>query len=232
MIPLVSILNMVSALFFWGISLKLYFSYKKSKDLTTLYFLKSFIFLSLLLTFLAAPGLVLNNLTIIGITFNLHPIFSFLALAYLISVPLNLMGYNKTRKIIFNVFVIISLLFVLLSFLNWQTVPVFYEDQFIYWEDARGEMINVALGIIYGIGLLLVIIFFLIHGFKSSEKFVRTRSILISIGLLCIVFSTSVNYILGASAKIYITSIIANLAIIFAAIIIFAGIYYKSNEIS
>lgn len=231
MIPLVSILNMVSALIFIGISLKLYFSYKKSGDQTLSYFWKAFFFYTAVLVALGLPGLILITPVSIGVALNIHPIFGFLALAFLVSVPLKLMGYETARKIIFGALVFFGALFVFLSFLNWKDpVTFFQEGQFVYWEDARGVLVNILLGIFYGLSVLMTIVFFLIQGLRSSDKFVRIRSLIISAGLLCIFLAVAFNFILGASAQVYITSIIATVFNILAAALVMAGIYYKKKE--
>ena len=219
MIPIVSIFNLISALFFGSIALKLYFSYQKNKDEKLGDFFKVFLFFTILLALIASPGLIFSNREVIGLIYAIYPLFAFLALSYLGIITLKLMGWKKIKEIFFKGIIGVAFLITFFNLLNWSPARVYYETPFVYWEDTRGVIMNVILGVIYSLGLLMLIIFFLVQGFKSSERFVRMRSILIAGGLLSLALTTIVNFIIGALAKIYITSLIATIFNILADII-------------
>jgi hypothetical protein len=230
MFPIVSIFNLVSALFFGSIALKLFFSYRESKDENLRDFLKVFLFLTILLILISSPGLIFTNLRIIGLIYAIYPLFAFLALGYFGRVPLKIIGWERMKQIFFKGTIGIASLITLLNLLNWGPAIVYHQDSFIYWEDTRGAAMNIAIGAVYCLILLLTIIFFLVQGFKSTERFIKTRSIFISGGLLGLALTSVVNFIFGASAQIYITSLLATLFNILAALLILAGIYYKPKE--
>jgi len=227
MVPIVSIFNLISVLFFTGITLKLYFSYRRTKDEKLGNFFKTFLFLTILMILLASPGLIFTNLKTIGFIFIIYPLFSFLALAYLGIIPLKIMGWIKIRQVFLKGMIGIASLIALFNLFNWGPAIVHHQNSFIYWEDTRGVTMNIILGIILGLGLLLIIAFFLTQGFKSSERYIRIRAFLIAMGLVSLVGTSVINFILGASAQIYITSLLATLFNILAASLILAGIYYK-----
>jgi len=227
MIPIVSIGNLISALFFSGVTLKLYFSYKRTKDEKLRDFLKTFLFLTIVMILITSPGLVFTNLKIIGLIYAVYPFFAFLALAHLGIIPLRIMRRERVRQIFFKGMIGVAFLITLLNLLNWGSAIVHRQDSFIYWEDTRGVTMNIILGIILGLSLLLITIFFLTQGLKSLERHIRIRAFLIAGGLLSLALVAVVNFVLGASAQIYITSLLASFFNVLAALLIFAGIYYK-----
>ena len=230
MIPIVSIFNLISALFFGFVSLKIYLSYKKNKEEKLRNFLKTFIFLSALLFLIASPGLVFKDLKAIGLVYAIYPFFAFLAIAHLGAVPINIMDWQRMQKIFFRGIVLIAFLITLVNIFNWGPANLHYQDSFVYWEDARGTVMNIVLGIVLGLIILLVTLFFIIHGVRTTEKYLRVRAFLIAGGLMTLIITAATNFILGASAQIYITSLVATLLNILAAILIMAGIYYKPKN--
>jgi hypothetical protein len=228
--PIVSILNLISALFFGSITLKLYFSYRENKDENVGDFLKASLFLTILLILIASPGLLLTNSRIIGLIYAIYPFFAFLSLGFFSRIPLRIIGWERIKKIFFKGVIGIASLITLLNLLNLGPAIVYHQDSFIYWKDTRGIIMNVVIGIVFSFNLLLVITFFLVQGFKSSERFVRARSIFISAGLLSFALVSIVNFIFGALAQIYLASLLATFFNILAAFLILAGIYYKPKE--
>ena len=230
MIPIVSIFNLVSAFFFGGASLKIYFSYLKNREEKLGDFLKVFLLLTILLNLLATLGLIFWQQETIGLVYALYPFLAFMGLAYLGTIPLSLMNWQRIKKIFFNLTVAIAFLVTLLNILNWGPAVVHYQDSFVYWEDTRGVSMNVMIGLFYGLILILVISFFLIQGFRSSERFVKIRSLFIAAGLFFLALTSLVNFVFGASAQEYLDSLIAAVFNILAGTFILIGIYYKPQK--
>ncbi len=232
MIPIISIANLISALFFGCVSLKTYFSYKKSKDEKMGDFFKTFLFLTILLFLILTPGLIFKNLKIISLIYVLYPFLGFLALANLGSVPLKIMGWQKTKLIFFRGMIIIAFLITLINFSNWQPAVVYQVVPFVYWQDTRGMLINNILGILYGLVLLITIIFFLIQSSRAKEKYLKIRSFFIVGGMASLIAMSVANFIFGASSQVFFNSLSAIFFNVLAAILLLIGIYYKPKTLS
>ena len=118
----------------------------------------------------------------------------------------------------------------ILNIISCSSASIHQQNQFVYWEDTRGAAMDVIIGVVFAVSLVSVIIFFLIQGFKSLERFIRIRSLLIAGGLLFLTLAAVVNFVVGASEQIYLTSLLANLFNILAAFFLLLGIYYKPKN--
>lgn len=227
MIPVVSISNLISALFFTAVVAKLHSSYKKTKDEKIKDFFLSFLFLSLTLFLLATPGLIFTDLEVIGLVFSIYPLFLFISLIFLAFIPLKILRWQKMRRAFLFVTIVTILIITTVNLANLSPAAVHNQDNFIYWEDPRGMLIDNVIGLTLGAWLLLVISLFIFHGFKSKDKYVRLRASFIAIGLLILLAEVVVNFIFGAVSNIYITSVIASSLGILAGIIMLLGVLYK-----
>ncbi len=227
MIPVVSLSNLISALFFSGITLKLYFAYKKTKDGKIENFFKAFFLLTTVFFLLATPGLVFTNLKILGLVFSVYPSLAFLGFIYLGLIPLKILNWKKGEKIFLGAMIAITILMTVLNLIHWGPAVVHSQSPFIYWEDTRGSLVNSVLGALLGLGLLSVIIFFLLNAIRASDKYVRIRAFLIMAGLLVLSLMVLINFVFGTIAQPYITSTIASFLGIFSGFILFFGVFYR-----
>ncbi|MDD2696973.1 MAG: hypothetical protein PHE52_02345 [Candidatus Pacebacteria bacterium] len=232
MLPIVSIFNLVSALFFGGITLKLYLSYKKKKDENLGNFFKGFLSLTILLVLIASPGLIFSDLKTISLMYAIYPFFTLLGVAYFGVIPLKVLGWKKTKELFFRSMVGIAVVITFFNIIDWQPAIVHQQAPFIYWEDTRGDVMNIILGAVLGLTLLLIAVFFINQGLKSSDKFVKIRAFFIAAGIISLIMSAGTNFIFGASAQEYLGSIMANFFNVLAAVLIAAGIYYKPKTSS
>lgn len=235
MIPIVSVANLVSAFTFSCITVKLYFSYRKNKTERLGDFLKSFLFMTISLLFLALPGLIITDLRVLGFVFAIYPFFIILALSYFGIIPLKLIGWIKMKRVFFWMAMAVNLSFIVVNLLNLQPAAIYYRESFIIFQDARGDAINNLLGAVLGVGILLIIIFFIIQGLKSSERYIRLRAFLISAGLSSLLISSSVNFIFAATEQAEIQAyIISQLLVVsfvnLGAILMMLGVYYKPKN--
>jgi len=228
--PIVSISNLISGLIFGIVSLKLYFSYRKTKDEKIRDFFLAFLFLTLSLLLLATPGLVFTNLKIIGLIFAFYPFFVFLGFAYLGIIPLKILSWLKIQKIFFWGIIIIGVLITVFSIINWKPAVFYSQDPFVYWEDTRGVILNTIIGGFFGLGILLVMIFFFLQGIKSEDKYIRRRAFIIIGGLMILMLMGLTNFVFGASPQQYLTSVIASFLGISAGLIIIFSIFYKRKK--
>ncbi|MFH1509818.1 MAG: hypothetical protein ABID67_01555 [Candidatus Nealsonbacteria bacterium] len=230
-IPIVSISNMISSLVFLFVAGKIYFSYKRSKDEKIGDLAKFFILTTVFLFLIGAPGLIVNDLKIIGFLFAIFPSFALIALAHLGIIPLKIMYWERAEKFFFKGLIAITFLITAINLFNWGPATVYYRNSFIIWQDTRGILMNNILGTVFGLGILLIIIFFIIQGFKSSESYLRIRAFLIASGLFSFFISTLVNFIFSASSQSYIISqFLAILFVNLAAVLMMMGTYYKSKD--
>lgn len=227
MLPIISILNLISAFIFSSITLKVYFSYQQEKEEKLSDFLKTFFCLSLVFFLLASPGLIFNDLKIIGFIYAIYPFFVLMSLLYLGAIPLKILQWELAKKIFMSSMFLAAIFVTYLSLLNWGTAVVHTQGNFIYWQDTRGVLVNTIIGLVSGLGVLLIIIFFLIHALRASEKYVKTRAFLIIGGLLILTLIAIMNFVWGASTERYLTSIIIAFLGILSGIIFFLGIFYK-----
>jgi len=227
MIPIVSIFNLISALFFGGISLKLYFSYRDKKDENLSNFFKGFLSLTILLVLISLPGLVFNDLKIISLMYAIYPFFALLGTAFFGNIPLKLLAWKKTKELFFRIMIGIAVIITFFNLLDWRPAIIHQEPPFIYWEDTRGDVMNIVLGAVLGLVLLLITAFFINQGLKSSDRFVKIRAFFIAFGISSLILSAATNFIFGASAQEYLGSLLANFFNVLAAVLIAAGIYYK-----
>lgn len=229
MIPIVSITLLISGLFFAFITLKIFYSYRKTKEEKIKNFLMSTLFLTITFLLTATPGIIFTDLIVINFLFLLYPLFVFLSLAYFGTIPLKIMDLKKTEKIFFYAIVAIALLVTFFNLLKWGPAIVHYEGRFVYWEDARGITMNTIIGIIFSLMSLLIIIFFIVQGLKSQEKYVRQRTFFLIGGLVSFIIASIINFVVGASPQIYITSLISTFFFILAGVFVLAGVYYRKQ---
>lgn len=235
MVPIVSIANLISSLTFLTVTLKVYFSYRESRTERLKDFFRAFICITVFLIILSLPGLVIHDLTAIGLIFAVFPFFMILALAYLGAVPLKIMNWKKIKEIFLWSMVVIAFFITILNLLNLQPATVLYRDSFVIFQDARGELMNNVLGVILAIGILSIIMFFIIQGFKTSERYLRLRAFLIATGLFSLFLSSLINFVFAyldqSQNQLYIISQIITVVLInLAAVLIMFGVYYKPKD--
>ena len=231
MIPIVSIGNLISFIVALAITLKLYFVYQEKRSKRVNDFFKIFLFLSVYFGLLATPELVFKDpKTIELVSLEISFFFIYLALAYLIKISLEILDWKKLKNIYFWGLIVFAFMLTIINIATLQPAVYSVQGQFVFWEDARGIVINIITGFILGVGSISGALFFLIGGLKSTEKLVRTRSFLITGGLVMMALAALINYILGASPQIFMTSIIASLLVIIGLLTVFTGVFYKHAE--
>lgn len=231
MIPIVSIFNFSSFVICVLIAFKLYFSYRKEKRKKIGYFFKSFLFLSLFFALLATPKLLLTNLVVLGELFDLSLFFVCLALAYFVVIALETLGWQKLKQIYFWGLIVVAFSITIVNLWNLEPAVVHQQGQFVFFEEARDLAINIIIGLIISLAALSSALFFFIGGLRLEEKSLRLRAFIIGGGLVMMALAGAVNYIPGASAQIFITSIIAGIMAILGLLAILAGIDYKQSNI-
>jgi len=229
MIPINSICLLTSGLFFSFISFKVYFSYRKNNEGKIGNFFNSLLFLSLTFVLTSTPGIVFEDLSVIGYIFLVYPFFIFLALAYFGIIPLQILGWKKTEKAFFSGTIILGLVIALLNVAKMRPAVIHRVGKFVYWQDGRGVAMNVMIGATLSSAMLLLIAFFIIQGLKSSEKRIRNRAFIIAAGLFNLMVGSVINFIVGGSPNVYVASLVSTFFFILAGVFLLVSTYYKPS---
>jgi len=229
MIPINSICLLISGLFFLVVTLKIYLSYEKSREEKIGNFYKSVLFLSFTQILSSTPGLIFNDLNVIGFIFLVYPFFVFLALAHFGTIPLQILRWKKTEKIYFNAMIMFGLSITVLNALKLTPAVAHFSGPFVYWQDSRGVVMNALIGLMLSVTMLTIVAFYFFQGFKSNEKYIRRRAFVMAAGLLNLVIGSVINFIVGGSPNIYITSLISTLFFMLSGILLLTSAYYKTN---
>ena len=114
---------------------------------------------------------------------------------------------------------------------NAKDAIVYQQSPFIYWEDTRGAAMNLFIGILTGLTLIYLSLFFLINGFRSSDKYVKSRSFLVGSGLAVFIIGVVINFVFGASNSPYkyIGTVISTCVGVLSCIMIFIGVRKKNK---
>lgn len=230
MIPIISISGIVIFVFLLFATIKVYSSYRKRGGKIMSYYLKVFISFDIASIIFMSNGILIKNLEVINLIFNLYTFFYFLALAYFTALIFEIIDKQTLKKVFFSIIVIFGFTLSFISAFSWQPAVMTIQEPFVFWEDARGSTINNLTGIGLAIPTLWIIIFFLYKGIKSYEKYVRIRSFFLSGSMICFLIASITDFIFGANPNIFYISIYTCFwAILAIALFVFA-IYYKQEK--
>lgn len=227
MIPIVSVSHLIVLPFLIFIVFRLYFSFREKREKNIGYFLLVFLMLIIMEGILAIPGLVLKDPIKISTVFALYPFFTFLSLCFAGALPFSILKMKKTEISFLVLMFIAAVSVTVINLSNVRSPETYYRLPFVYWEDTRGETMNMFIGIIGALVLLFITFFFLINGLKSSERYVRLRSFLISGGMGTFLLAAVINFVLGAIFHQYITTLISTFLLIVGSVSVFIGVRYK-----
>lgn len=231
MIPIVSFSNAVSFFFCVIAAAKLYSSWRKTRDPRIGYFLKFYIFLGIFFGFLSTPGIVFFDPFIIElVSLELGLFFLYIAVAYFLGIPIELLGYKKTQQIVFWVIVALAVFVAVLTITSRHSAVIHKIPPFIYVQDQRGILINFTTGIVAAGGAFLSAFLFYLFALRSSISYVRHRSFLIAAGMLVLGITAVTNYVFGGSPEMITASLVSGFSAILGLILILIGIYHHHKE--
>ncbi|MDO8424558.1 MAG: hypothetical protein Q7S70_01300 [bacterium] len=227
MIPLVSISHLIALPFLAFVAFRLCLSFQRTKEKNIRYFFLVFLMLTIMGSLLASPGLIFKSLTKIDTVFALYPMFVLLSLGFFGAIPFNILNKKRAEKLFLGVMFFMAIFVTMINLGNIQPAIVQQQPPFIYWEDTRGLPMNIFLGVISGLILCSLLVFFLINGLKSPDRYVKIRSFLISGGIISLFLAAIINFAFGAILRQYVTSLISTFLIIISSIFVFTGVLYK-----
>ena len=229
MIPSVALGHLISSLVSFSIAWKLYRSWQKNKDSKPLnYFFKFFLLLGINWSPLVnASPLISRNPYFLAITHDLAIPVLYLAMAYLIIVPLQLLHWFKLKKIFYYFFVIMAAVLAVINLWNFKPALSFTTDNYIYWLANIPPQVRTVTGYITPAVALTVVVFFILEAALTRQKYFMTRSLLISLGVLLMGMASVAHFLIGAPRGSFnfvsLTSVLVNGGLL----LILEGIYYK-----
>ena len=163
------------------------------------------------LALLSLPGFLTNNLKAIDLFYDIYPFFLTLSQAYFVSVTFNILGLGKVRKIFFFLMVVLGLIISLFPALNMNSAREGAVGSLIFWEDTRGDLMNILLGLAMTVPSLWFALFFLWNGIAAKESLVRRRAFLMCGGMVFWVMLGLTDYIFGAFLGLISLSLVTTL---------------------
>jgi len=228
MIPIVSLSHLIVLPFMMFISWRLYLSFKETKEKNVGYFFLAFLMMTIMEVILTTPGLVFKNPLEISTAFSFYPFFMLLLLTSISAIPFSILKMKKTEIIFIVLMFLTAVITSSINLNNVKPAVIYYNAPFVYWEDTRGETMNIFLGALGAVILIFITFFFLINGLKNQERYVKIRSFLISGGMAIFLLAAVINFVLGAIfIKQYVTTLISTFLLIAGSISVFVGVRYK-----
>ena len=198
MVPFVSLAVLAVLPFSLFVAFKFRSVYLKTSDVNIGYLYKSFLFFSIGLVFLSLPGLVVNDLKIIDLAYDIYPFFFTLAIAFFVNITFEIMHRAAIKKIIFWLLVAGGLFISVIPALNWGEAKTVYDGTAVFWEDTRGVLVNIVLGLIMTVPSFWFLLFFIWNGILGKEKAVKNRAFLMATGMAFWLLLGLNDYIFGA----------------------------------
>lgn len=226
-IPYGSIIDLFNLIICGYCSYRLYRSWQVDKrQLVLLFFSQGYFALIFSYFFFAIPLMVFTNeRTILGISFVLAQSFLYIAIAFFAKVTAFFAKVNLT-KIVFWMVILVSMIAVFLNIVYFN-YPLFdTETGLTDWN--IHPVVGIASTIIF-VGVLAPSAFlFFTQGLRSKDRIVRTRSIIISIGLVSLIITSFLYY----TASTLAVSLISDLFSMFSFLIIYIGVIYKRRALN
>ncbi|KKU48083.1 hypothetical protein A3H10_03065 [Candidatus Uhrbacteria bacterium RIFCSPLOWO2_12_FULL_46_10] len=230
MIPIVSITDLVLAVLCFGISAKLFASYKTKPSQLMRYFLAFYLFFGISFLFFSIPEIFSKHATIITV-FNILAYLSFyLALAYIAQVPFDLLGKTRLAMGIFYFAAIFGIIFVIMRFVDYHPSVPEIKGSYIFWKPIYASWLRSATGIFSGALAIITTIIFYTQGIKHrANRLVFIRSMWMGTGLLFLLFSSLSTYTLNPAA-LFTPILVSTILAMIGLILIFIGVLYKTEE--
>jgi hypothetical protein len=220
--PFIDLLNSIICAF---CSYQLYKSFRReSTNRVLLYFSQGYFSLIFSYLFFSLPRLISpENSHLLGITFVIAQAFLYIALAFFVRVTTSIVKPDWS-KIAFGIILLISLISVIVSviFINYPNYDI--TTGITEWEIQ--PIVSTFSTLIFLLTLIPSAFFFLWQGFKSQDKLVRTRSLIIGSGLLILIITAYTYYNATTETAAFISDVFS----LASFLVIFIGIIYKRNQ--
>lgn len=232
MIPLVSISKFISLVFTIFVTLKLRQSWKKNpKDESIYCFYRGFFFIQFVFVGFLIPPLGISP-ELVQIVYYVVSFFFFLSMAYLIKVFLLFTYFKKYRNTLFWLLISAALIEIFLGIIYYKPALVltyyFGGFNFIGWTINLPPLMMIVFGVLGGLFALLFGVLFLIKAFTLESKSLKTRCLLMGIGMLISSVSASAFYLFGSLLPLtFWKDLVHGFSTLLGLIFLTAGIFYK-----
>lgn len=242
MIPIVSILSLVSALLSFFICFRLWRRAAAMRNLIMRQFAYCYFFFGLFFLFFVAPGTIHTNGTFIAIDAALAYLSLFVAIAYFIEIPLEIFKQFFWAKFIFWLTVLTGSLLFIGNLIYLEEPLIIYESVFVYYMIQGNPLIQLLNEFIPVIFDVIGIAFFLSQGYylakqaKSGSTFsldvasVVYRSYNIAIGWTILLFAGALNIYGSASTPRPVAIFGATIAAVIGLLVVYRGIYRMGSS--
>lgn len=197
MIELVALNNSLNIIICLVSCIKLFWSYRASRNSPVLDFAKFYFFLMcfFLVLLLAIPGIFFEVGRTEELLFASSYFFVFVACGYFLKIPLNIFRQNLGNY----VFIGFIMLGIIASVVNPFITPpaeIIKVNYLSYIKSAEPQWFSATAGGFLALTVLSSIIFFFIQGVKSKTRLIKIKSFLLSGGMMFLFFASLINFIL------------------------------------
>ncbi len=224
-LPITPLIDLAISLIAIYCSINLYRSYKKDENhVVLLYFSQAYFVVIFSYLFFSLPRLIFpENAHIIGVGFLIAQALLYLTTALFAKVTAYFFKVIWAKRV-FWIILLLSIVAIVINIIFF-TLPNY--NEFTGLTDWNIEPIVGISSIFILAGVLIPSsIFFFWQGFKSQDKIVKKRSIIISIGIFSLVITALIYY----SATTITVALISDLLSLMSFLIVFFGVIYKRDN--
>lgn len=232
-IPIAAYGYLINSLISFLIAFRLYISLRENRENQPLnYFFKFFLLLGIFWSpLINASPLVSRNPYFLAVSHDLAIPLLYIALAYLIIIPLYFLGWFRLKNIIYYFFILMSASLAIINLWNFKFVLSFTAGEYIYWVANIPHQVRAVTGYITPAVALIAIFFFILEAFLTKQKYIWGRSLLISLGVFLMALASVSHFLIGAPRGSFSYVILSNVLTIGGLVLILAGVYYKKSFI-
>lgn len=233
MIPIVSLLNLVNFLIGFFISIKLYFSYRKTKNDQIKLLLYCLICLTVFFLMVSTPGLIIKHPFLLAWLHIIGNFFGIVGTVFFALIPLNLLHFDKLKKI--YLILMLAITVVTTGFRIYYLEPLYRISigNFEYWFSEKSHFLlysQLIMGTSIFLSLISSGIIFIIYAFsRKNNRYLFIRSILFGTGAIVLSIAAIINYFVNLSPKFF-NIFLASLIPIVSLSILSLAISYKKDE--
>lgn len=203
-LQLVGLTGTVNALVSLFLAALIYRSYKKSHAKSHSSFFYFFLFFGIFYLTFATAQLVLwyDSGLWIGIFHVISYFFLYLALGYLLCVPLYLSGKSDLANALWVIIFVLNVLFLIERIIEFTPSEKIVLNSYVYWQPIFAPWVRVLTGIMASLTAASVSLFFLRHGYQHrNDKKVYHRSIWLSLGIGILMMAAILAFIAAPSGS-------------------------------
>ncbi|MEK9175625.1 MAG: hypothetical protein AAB795_03495 [Patescibacteria group bacterium] len=231
MIPLISIVNLINFIIPGILSIRIYKIYKTNKSNLLFYFASACFFFSFYWLMGGLSGIIFNDLNIIGSLHILRFVFLYLALFFIIKIPLGLVEQKFLNFVFPYILIIGGISFISVGFWNFFPATVLITSPYIYWIPILPHWIEIMTGIFIFLVLSIFIITFVRLAWKDwSNIAVVRRSIFIIAGMGIIMIGGTLRFLTGGFFAFYFTYMLSTMSVSVGLLVIADGILYEHRH--